>query len=222
MLKKLFSIFIIIQLMSVAFSQVIDVIELAQIQKKAKKTPRRFTKYPVRLADYLCKDYQLLDITWGAGYVKEKRPIHKELIRIITGIPYLPKLKFKRRYNRQWFFSDPNKFILDHMPLIPQFQLLKKPYSIRQFETFDFSEDPDNLANTSGISVQLEAFSEQDELEKHRFQSDESYVYNQVNFRDRAFHRSAVIDSVFVNSYDPIEKELNIPLGTLIKMKCFC
>eukprot|EP00771_Trimastix_marina_P001414 gnl/Trimastix_PCT/2488.p1 GENE.gnl/Trimastix_PCT/2488~~gnl/Trimastix_PCT/2488.p1 ORF type:complete len:564 (-),score=106.29 gnl/Trimastix_PCT/2488:31-1584(-) len=63
-------------------------------------------------------DWRLLDSTWGAGHV--------------TG----GKMRFVRQLNNHYWITDPEQFILDHLPQDPQWQLCSKRYTMREFLAF--------------------------------------------------------------------------------------
>jgi len=60
--------------------------------------------------------WRLLDATWGAGYLNEKG-------------------EFVRRFQEHYFLTPPDKFICDHFPENPLWQILDPPISIREFES---------------------------------------------------------------------------------------
>lgn len=59
--------------------------------------------------------WQLLDVTWAAGYVNDGH-------------------QFVHRFNDQYFLTPPEEFILDHFPKDPQWQLLAEPVKLEQYE----------------------------------------------------------------------------------------
>jgi len=59
--------------------------------------------------------WQLIDATWGAGMLDENG-------------------KFIRRSNEQFFLTPPEKFVLEHYPSDPLFQLLSNPISLDEFK----------------------------------------------------------------------------------------
>lgn len=59
--------------------------------------------------------WQLLDSTWGAGYLDGR------------------KKRFVREFEPHYFLPDPAAFIFDHYPDDPRWQLLKNPISKQQF-----------------------------------------------------------------------------------------
>jgi len=63
--------------------------------------------------------WQLLDATWGAGYIDERG-------------------RFVRRFNEHFFLTPPEKFIFDHYPEHERWQLLAKTVSMQQYQDFVF------------------------------------------------------------------------------------
>ncbi|MDH5719007.1 MAG: hypothetical protein OEZ13_00145 [Spirochaetia bacterium] len=63
--------------------------------------------------------WRLLDATWGAGYIDEKK-------------------KFVRRFQEHYFLTDPEKFIYDHYPVEDKWQLLEKPVDKNQYLNFAY------------------------------------------------------------------------------------
>jgi len=59
--------------------------------------------------------WQLLDVTWGAGFVDDDE-------------------RFVRRYMPAFFATPPAFFILHHLPDDEQWQLLEKPVSKKEFD----------------------------------------------------------------------------------------
>jgi transglutaminase/protease-like cytokinesis protein 3 len=61
------------------------------------------------------KNWHLIDVTWGAGHIDNNR--------------------FVRAFNPFYFATPPEKFIYDHLPENPQWQLLANKFSREQFES---------------------------------------------------------------------------------------
>ncbi len=59
--------------------------------------------------------WHMLDVTWSSGYVN-------------------PTNQFVKRFSNQYFLPRPKVFIKDHFPLDPMWQLLKNPFTKRDFE----------------------------------------------------------------------------------------
>lgn len=62
--------------------------------------------------------WYLYDLTWGAGYVKDKK-------------------RFVKKYDPKWYKTDPAEMIKRHMPYDPMWQLLADPVSYEAFEDND-------------------------------------------------------------------------------------
>jgi hypothetical protein len=60
-------------------------------------------------------EYYPLDLTWGSGGINAAR-------------------KFERKFNENYFLTPKEKFIYDHMPLDPIWQLLDCPISMQVYE----------------------------------------------------------------------------------------
>lgn len=57
----------------------------------------------------------MLDITWSSGYINSEN-------------------KYVKRFSNLYFLPKPKNFVKDHMPLDPMWQLLKNPFTKRDFE----------------------------------------------------------------------------------------
>jgi len=62
--------------------------------------------------------WYLLDVTWGAGGLNEK-------------------MQYQAKFTEKYFLAAPDKFVTDHMPLQPMWQLLACPVSISAFAAGD-------------------------------------------------------------------------------------
>ncbi len=65
--------------------------------------------------------WRLIDVTWGAGYIKK--------------IAFLKV--FKKKYNDKYFNTKPEEFLLNHLPEVPMWQLQEHPVSLRAFSADD-------------------------------------------------------------------------------------
>jgi hypothetical protein len=64
-------------------------------------------------------EWRLMDATWGGGYVDERGA-------------------YVRSFNGYFFFTPPGKFIFTHFPEDPEWQLLDRPVSKKEFERMAF------------------------------------------------------------------------------------
>ncbi|MBI4428642.1 MAG: hypothetical protein HY562_05950 [Ignavibacteriales bacterium] len=67
--------------------------------------------------------WQLLDCTWGAGYVDEQK-------------------QYVRFFQEHYFLTPPEEFIYDHFPTDEKWQLLEKPVTREQYENLVFLRPP--------------------------------------------------------------------------------
>jgi hypothetical protein len=67
--------------------------------------------------------WQLVDVTWGAGYVGDDR-------------------KFSRQFKNSFFLSPPEQFIYSHLPTESKWQLLARPLSSAEFNELVFLRSP--------------------------------------------------------------------------------
>ncbi|MFN0030561.1 MAG: transglutaminase domain-containing protein [Flavobacteriales bacterium] len=63
----------------------------------------------------------LCDVTWGSGYAEPRK----------NG-----KVKTVKFFNNFWFDTQPNVFVLTHLPDVQRWQLLSSPVTKKQFENF--------------------------------------------------------------------------------------
>lgn len=59
--------------------------------------------------------WTMLDVTWSSGYVN-------------------PMNKYVKRFSNKYFLPKPKNFIKDHLPIDPMWQLLKNPFTKKDFE----------------------------------------------------------------------------------------
>ncbi|MFT7612084.1 MAG: hypothetical protein ACI9J3_001033, partial [Parvicellaceae bacterium] len=63
------------------------------------------------------KKWKLVDVTWGSGYIR-------------SGFHFK---KFEKKVNDHWFTTDPEEFVITHVPEDPMWQLLEQPVSLKVF-----------------------------------------------------------------------------------------
>ena len=62
--------------------------------------------------------WKLVDVTWGSGFIR-------------SGFHFK---KFERKVNDHWFTTDPEEFVITHLPEDPMWQLLEQPVSLKVFK----------------------------------------------------------------------------------------
>ncbi len=93
------------------------------INGNTRVSPNHIGSFPSRSnhawnAVYINGKWYLVDATWGAGYVKSGR--------------------FHKKFEDDFFMTDPSIFILSHFPDNPKWQLLKRPVSKKEFSSFAY------------------------------------------------------------------------------------
>lgn len=77
--------------------------------------------------------WQLLDLTWAAGYVQPRKQTFRRLLYYFFSIRFRQKYKFIKHPDYHYYFTPPDTFALDHLPKYPWWQL-KPEQSIAAFE----------------------------------------------------------------------------------------
>lgn len=72
-------------------------------------------------------EWKLLDVTWASGYLNEKN-------------------MFEKKFEEKFFLTAPEKFVFDHLPSNPMWQLLDCPVTIDEFRK-DSTEIKQIIAN---------------------------------------------------------------------------
>ncbi|MFT7613751.1 MAG: hypothetical protein ACI9J3_002729 [Parvicellaceae bacterium] len=79
-------------------------------------------------------EWQLVDATFDAGYVEQKRRRGRALLKTLFNIPYVRnKLKFVRAPTFERYNMAPEEMIIDHLPESPMWQLLKDTVPVDSF-----------------------------------------------------------------------------------------
>ncbi|MCK9206354.1 MAG: hypothetical protein M0P66_04505 [Salinivirgaceae bacterium] len=93
----------------------------------------------------LNQKWYLIDATWGAGYVTEQQ-------------------QFEQKFKEEYFLADPKKFILNHLPSDPMWQLLPCPLTMEEYlendprieKIIESKSDCFSFADTINSYLQLE------------------------------------------------------------------
>ena len=97
-------------------------------------------------------EWKIIDVTWASGVIKMKKQRFAKMLDKYFDVPYRQKLKFKRKLNDDYYFSDPEKIILTHLPSAPAWQLLTCTVPIDSFQwspqaVQHYLDDPVNCKN---------------------------------------------------------------------------
>jgi hypothetical protein len=83
---------------------------------------------------YIDGEWQLIDVTWGAGYVKQKKQTARKVMYRLFRIPYRTKYRFIHKTNMKYYRTAPEIFVQDHLPSTPAWQLLECSVPIDSFQ----------------------------------------------------------------------------------------
>lgn len=114
-------------------------------------------------------EWELIDATWGAGYIKQrKQRIAKFLYRRFR-VPYRTKYHFKQKTNMKYFCTPPEVMVLDHLPSTPAWQLLDCSVPIDSFQrtpqgTIDHLAGPNVCENGNDSIAVIQSHEQQDHL----------------------------------------------------------
>ena len=78
--------------------------------------------------------WELLDVTFDAGYVINKAPRFARFLKRLFNVPFVKsRFVFIQKPEYNYFKLNPKKMIVDHLPLAPMWQLLRDTMSIHTF-----------------------------------------------------------------------------------------
>lgn len=109
------------------------------------------------------EEWKLIESTWGAGYVTS------------TG--------FEKQFFDQYFFASPEKFILNHLPADPMWQLLSCEVPLYMFEK-DTNSLKNFLENKKCVASQNPKIADYyalDSINRFRVFNENAYAYNPKN-----------------------------------------
>jgi hypothetical protein len=126
--------------------------------------------------------WQLVDATWGAGGLYQKRSWIRKMFDIIfrhnkMGVK---SLKFRFKYDTTFFMQDPEAFRLRHIPSDPLWQLTDTVMPLSVFESGDSATRSFNELYSKPVQsdYRLDRISELDEKQKLFEFADRAYAYN--------------------------------------------
>ncbi|MCB0431349.1 MAG: hypothetical protein H6585_03135 [Flavobacteriales bacterium] len=78
--------------------------------------------------------WRLVDPTWSAGYISDRRKGLIPRLLITLGVELPPRSHFEKAPVDLYFLTDPKVFAEDHLPSICEWQLLNPPVPMRAWE----------------------------------------------------------------------------------------
>ncbi len=152
--------------------------------------------------------WQLVDATWGAGGLYQKRSwLRKVLDKIFRHNKIGAKsLKFRPKYDPQYFMQDPETFRLKHIPSDPLWQLTDSAMPLSVFEAGDSATRKFNelYSKPRQSDPRLDKIAELDEKQKLFEFADRAYAYNSrypVILAIKSTYRAeSVVEKAFTDS----------------------
>ena len=110
------------------------------------------------------EQWHLLDVTWASGGINDQ-------------------LRFVKNYQDRFFLPDPTKFIQDHMPLDPMWQLLDCPVSMSAFRQGEkaVEEALNNKKKCTDVEKTIQADEQLPATEQALQSAIRSYAFNPTN-----------------------------------------
>jgi len=145
--------------------------------------------------------WYLVDPTWGSGDVIPKEQKLDKWFYKVFKKPYLEKkLKFVKKPKLEYFFANPEMLITNHLPVDPNWQMVKYPVSLLKFENKDWKKYdclPDTIFNKM-----MESNDYKKVLDLYEFKSNNQYNYiqgfNALTYNKRNI--GALSEAYFVNA----------------------
>ncbi|HEU4718900.1 MAG TPA: transglutaminase domain-containing protein [Bacteroidia bacterium] len=134
-------------------------------------------------------EWKLVDVTWAAGSLQQRRQPLRRLLWKWFKIPYGIKYRNKRKRNDFYYCTPPEKFVLDHLPSTPAWQLLDCSVPMDSFQmsptaTQHFLDAPVNCRNgNDSIAAITGAVS----YKKWMVSGQQALAFNKHNHQDISF-----------------------------------
>ncbi len=129
--------------------------------------------------------WHLMDLTWGSGSIRSRKQIIRKFLFNRFHIPFRRKFKFMKDRNMDYIITDPNTFILDHLPAHPWWQLTAKVLPEAVFEK-DSSEINKFIHSKKGevnsFDANIQVFENFKQPYKYLFKAKKAHNYNEQNF----------------------------------------
>lgn len=127
--------------------------------------------------------WQFVEPTWGAGGLYQAPTTLRKIINTVTfkKVTYAQRLKFRFKYNSEYFLQDPLTFRLKHLPTDPVWQLTDTAMPLVVFEAGDsavmqFNKKYDQLKQNSGELMRIASMDE----DSAKFEAtDRAYTFNE-------------------------------------------
>ncbi|MCF8297574.1 MAG: transglutaminase-like domain-containing protein, partial [Saprospiraceae bacterium] len=168
--------------------------------------------------------WYLMDLTWGSGYIKQKKQYVRRFLWWAFNISYERKFKYVHSLNPNWFYVKPEIMVHSHLPNLKMFQLLSVPVPIDSFIVGNSAiKDFIDLNNSiESQNSEIEQFVNSSSLNKNLYEAENGYITNRKNHRVKGFNYYLAADSLISNSLNPKTKLIDGPESLLDEIKSYC
>ena len=157
--------------------------------------------------------WELMDLTWAAGYLKPKKQYVEKILWLLLTRPYKIKWKFKKQYNEDWLYVPPEQMITSHFPEIDPFQLLNEPVKIEAFIANDISLD--GRYSIQKNAPELEKFCNKNTVNRWRYVGVHGHELNPHNHRIKGISFYRIADELVERYYDPEHDKLRLNIDQM-------
>lgn len=134
--------------------------------------------------------WYLVDVTWGSGVIRPRKHWFQKFKLQLFGKLYIKnKYKFIQKSDLSYFMAVPEDFILRHLPINPECQLLTYPMSVQTYESakkvkYLLRRDPlyQVIMDSSYLSEKLFDYQKLRYDQYYRQTSSKSYLFNKRNY----------------------------------------
>ncbi|MDR1678875.1 MAG: hypothetical protein LBR81_03770 [Prevotellaceae bacterium] len=165
--------------------------------------------------------WQLFDLTWAAGKIQPAKQTFKKNTAGLFGIPYRQKLVYRKQFNPEWIFAQPQKMIFTHLPEMPAFQMLEETLTYSEFVEGD-SVIADFLGEEPAIAVpntELDEFIAKTPVEKLTINAEDGIEDNPFNNAMRGYRYLQALGFMYENLYESKTRSINADRATLLQMR---
>ncbi len=115
-------------------------------------------------AIYINNNWQLVDATWGSGYVNDNK-------------------KYVKKFTAEYFLPKPEHFILKHLPSDPMWQLITCPISINDYKKSDIhiSQILQNCNGTFNFTDTIAAYLKLNPANQQMQSAERAFKFNPDN-----------------------------------------
>ena len=170
---------------------------------------------------YINNQWELMDLTFGAGHIEPKRQMLKKLMWVLFEKPYEVEWHYVHAYNPYWFYVNPGEMVASHLPILDFFQFLENPVTMEEFNN-------GNDQNFNKYSVAISAKENSSEIKAYLAMGDhqkldlectQSKRINPENNRLLGFNNYLIFKDLYAKYYNPETKEIEASEKELKRMK---